>query len=179
MKVAEGQCNQMKVEKIKNHWRKNTHFWLRLFRVAVHAFSRRSPGKSVYCNRSKSRSFARIFSPRSLRLCANLGKRGIRLRLAALYCNPSESLIPAKIFSRRGAETQRKPGLAFFLGLSLRLCASARDVPSARFWLRRAALGLLSLFAPNQVKCLSVNHLQRNRASPDERQPGLIRPDQA
>jgi hypothetical protein len=36
---------------------------------------------------------------------------------------PSESRIPAKIFSRRGAETQRKTGRAFLLGLSLRLCA--------------------------------------------------------
>jgi hypothetical protein len=39
---------------------------------------------TLYCNRSESRSFARIFSPRSLRLCAHLGKRGICLRLAAL-----------------------------------------------------------------------------------------------
>jgi hypothetical protein len=29
---------------------------------------------------------------------------------------------------------------AFLFGLSLRLCASARDVPSARFWLRLAAM---------------------------------------
>jgi hypothetical protein len=36
------------------------------------------------CNHSESRSFARIFSPRSLRLCAHLGKRGIWLRRAAL-----------------------------------------------------------------------------------------------
>jgi hypothetical protein len=67
---------------------------------------------------------------------------------ARLYCNPSESRSPAKIFSRRGAEAQRKQCMAFLVGLSLRLCASARDIPSARSWLRLAALRLI---VPNQA----------------------------
>ena len=58
---------------------------------------------AVRCHRSGSRSFARHFSPCSLRLSAQLGKKGN--------------------------------------------------------WLRLAARGLLSLFAANQPKFLSTNHL--------------------
>jgi hypothetical protein len=72
------------------------------------------------CTPSASRNFARIFSPRSLRLCARLGKRGIGLRLAAP--------------------------------------------------------GLLSFFAANQPKFLSMNNL-RSRLS--RFQSGSIKPNQA
>jgi hypothetical protein len=81
-----------------------------------------------------------------------------------LHCNPSESRIPAKIFSRRGAEAQRKQCMAFLVGLSLRLCASARDIPSARFWLRLAALCVLRLFAANRHNVLSMNVLHKYNA---------------
>ena len=51
------------------------------------------------CNRSESRSFARIFSLRSPRLCAHLGKRGVWLRLAAL-CQLSFIAANTSIFNQ-------------------------------------------------------------------------------
>jgi hypothetical protein len=48
----------------------------------------RGTEKMVFrCDPAKSLMLARIFSPRSLRLCAPVGKKGIGLRLAAL-CSP-------------------------------------------------------------------------------------------
>src|ERR1039457_6786012 len=38
-------------------------------------------------------------------------------------------------------------------------CKSCSSCPKHLFWLRFAALGILSLFAANKSKCLSMNHL--------------------
>jgi hypothetical protein len=50
------------------------------------------------CNPSESLSFAGISSPRSPRLCAHPGKRGIGFRPAALSCDHRELRILARFF---------------------------------------------------------------------------------
>jgi len=76
------------------------------------------------------------------------------LRLAALDCNSGESSNSNKILTAKNAETRT------YVVFSLR---SVRSLWSIHLWLRRAALGLMRIFAANHRKCLSMNHLRAQR----------------
>ena len=54
-------------------------------------------------------------------------------------------------------------------------CKSCSSCPKHLFWLRLAALGLLSLFAANQLKCLSMNHLHAKRSFPSQARSRLVK----